>query len=116
MFIPGQPFEVTAAPGERLFFATMFVQSNDLFLAPQPQGIALFDETQKPVSGDVTGDVSLWDAGTEVNEAPGVGSNQAPRQSGPTTGPAEHGVVGVINDGHSYPPVNEVIQVTALAR
>ncbi|HZF36896.1 MAG TPA: spondin domain-containing protein, partial [Candidatus Angelobacter sp.] len=50
LFVPGQAFEVTARPGERLVFATMFVQSNDLFLAPGPRGIALFDAAKKPVS------------------------------------------------------------------
>jgi hypothetical protein len=39
---PGQAFEfkVAAKPGERLTFATMFVQSNDLFYAPREDGIA----------------------------------------------------------------------------
>ena len=30
--------------------------------------------------------VALWDAGTEKNEVPGVGPNQAPRQAAPNTG------------------------------
>ncbi len=38
MFIPGRSFSFTARPGDRLQFATMFVQSNDLFFAPRDGG------------------------------------------------------------------------------
>ena len=30
--------------------------------------------------------VYLWDAGTEVDQTPGEGADQAPRQAGPNTG------------------------------
>ena len=70
---PGGAYEVTfsAAPGSRLSFATMFVPSNDLFFAPDEAGIALFDGANLPIAGDVTSQVMLWDAGTEVNQEPG---------------------------------------------
>ena len=43
-------FEVTASPETPyLSFATMLVQSNDLFLAPVENGIALFDEDGKAI-------------------------------------------------------------------
>lgn len=116
LFVPGQPFEVNAKPGDRLLFATMFVQSNDLFFAPDPKGIDLFDAAMMPVSEDVTKSVMLWDAGTEVNEAPGAGPNQAPRQAAADTGPAENGSVRPIDDGFTYPAVGEVIQVTVTAK
>jgi len=45
----------------------------------------------------------LWDAGTEVNQAPGFGSEQAPRQGGADTGTAENGVVQAVADGFTYP-------------
>jgi hypothetical protein len=114
---PGQAFEfkLTAKPGERLTFAAMFVQSNDLFYAPRQDGIALFDASGKPISGNVTAQILLWDAGTEVNEEPGLGPNQAPLQAAPNTGPAEHGVVRPITevkDGFHYPTVPEVLRVT----
>lgn len=111
MFVPGQTFNVTARPGERLVFGTMFVQSNDLFFAPDPAGLALFDASKRPVAGDRTAEVRLWDAGTEVNEQPGAGSNQAPRQAAPNTGPAEDGVARMVSDGFVYPAVDEVISV-----
>ena len=90
----------------------MFVQSNDLFYAPGPEGIALWDEAGNPVSGDVTDRLMLWDAGTEVNEEPGEGANQAPRQGGANTGMDEGGVVQPVNDGFTYPAVMDVIRLT----
>jgi hypothetical protein len=115
MFIPGQTFEVMARPGERLVFSTMFVQSNDLFFAPDPAGLPLFDASRRPLAGDRTADVRLWDAGTEINEQPGAGPNQAPRQSAPDTGPAENGTARTVDDGFTYPPVDQVINVTIAA-
>ena len=114
---PGQAFEfkITAKPGERLSIATMFAQSNDLFYAPREDGIALFDASGNPIRGDITSQILLWDAGTEVNEEPGLGPNQAALQAGPNTGPAEHGVVRPITevkDGFHYPTVPEVLRVT----
>ncbi|RMG30786.1 MAG: hypothetical protein D6732_15745, partial [Methanobacteriota archaeon] len=110
---PGTAYEFTfeATEGEMLSFATMFVQSNDLFYAPNGQGIELFQNGQA-ISGDVTSQIMLWDAGTEVNEMPGFGFNQAPRQTAPNTGSDENGVVQIVNDGFSYPAVDEVIKVT----
>lgn len=110
---PGESysFEVTASPGQRLSFATMFVQSNDAFFAPNDNGIDLFTG-RSPVSGDVTDQFRLWDAGTEVNEYPGVGIYQAPRQPGPNSGMTESVVVQEINDGFSYPDVDSFIRVT----
>lgn len=113
MFAPGLPLAIKAEPGDRLVFATMFVQSNDKFLAPDPEGIELFDG-DKPKSGDLTAAITLWDAGTEKDEAPGVGRNQAPRQSGPNTGPDEAGIVRPADDGFTYPDVADVIQLTVL--
>jgi len=112
---PGDAYEfaVSAPEGARLSFATMFIQSNDLFYAPSPEGIPLYDDG--PVGGSVTDGVALWDAGTEANEPPGEGPNQAPRQSGPDTGEEEMGTVrrvGEVDDGFDYPDVAEVIEVT----
>ena len=65
------------------------------------------------MSGDITSQYILWDAGTEVNEEPGFGPNQAPRQSAPNTGVDENGVVTPVNDGkYVYPKVSDVIKVT----
>ena len=90
----------------------MFVPSNDLFFAFGEDGIALFDETGVPVSGDVTSQVALWDAGTEVNQQPGAGLDQPERQEVADTGEDEDGVVAQVNDRFTYPDVAAVIRVT----
>jgi hypothetical protein len=115
-------FTVEAGPGDRFSLFSMFVQSNDYFYGFAPAGIALFDDGG-PVSGDVTGRLMLYDAGTEVDEEPGVGPTQKPRQ-GPTAtdvGEEEGGVVtevvgpgadGGSDDGFAYPPTAQTIRVT----
>jgi hypothetical protein len=107
-----ETFTVTAEPGDRLHFTVMFAQSNDAFLAPRASGIELFDREGRPFSGDATSAVVLWDAGTEVNQPPGAGPDQAPRQGAPNTGADENGVVRVVADGFRYPAVADVIRVT----
>jgi hypothetical protein len=114
--LPGDAYQFTfqARPGERLTLATMFGQSNDVFYAPDDQGIPLF-VNGKPIEGDITSRLSLWDAGTEVNEEPGFGPNQAPRQPAPSTGVAERAPVrraADVKDGFVYPPVDQVLRVT----
>lgn len=72
---PGDAYEITftAAPavtpgsGACFSFATMFIQSNDLFYAFSPEGLALFDANGTPCTGDVTSELRLYDAGTEIN-------------------------------------------------
>jgi hypothetical protein len=88
----------------------MFVQSNDLFYAPDGGGIALFNEEGVPLDGDITELISLWDAGTEVNQAPGEGADQAPRQSGPNSGDDEMGAIRLVDNGFTYP--ENVLRVT----
>ena len=97
---PGDSYEftVTAMPGMKLFMTQMFGQSNDWFYAPGPNGIALFDAKGAAVSGDITDQLYLWDAGTEKDEEIGIGPNQGPRQKGTNTGEDEHGVVHRVND------------------
>lgn len=98
-FGPGGPilagqsttFTITASPGDRLFLASMFVQSNDLFFA-NDDGIRLF-HGNRAISGDVTDHVELWDAGTEVNEPLGLGGYQPLAGAGPNVGTDEGGVI-----------------------
>jgi hypothetical protein len=101
-------FEFEAEPGDKLSFASMLGQSNDLFLAGD---IDLF-QNGIPVSGDITGEINLFDAMTEVNEFPGAGNFQAPRQSGPNTGETENGTIGVVNDGFTYPMIMDMLKVS----
>lgn len=112
---PGMMYEFTimAMPGDRFSFATMFAESNDLFYAPE-QSIPLF-RNGEPIRGDVTSMVGLWDAGTEVNQEPGVGPAQPHRQPRLGYGPAESETVrpiSVVTDGFTYPRTNQVMRVT----
>jgi len=95
----------------KLQLAMMFGQSNDLFYAPD-EGIALFDAKGQTVSGDLTSKFILWDAGTEVNQEPGIGPDQAPRQKAANTGQDEHGIVRPVEDGFKYPATSDVLRIT----
>ena len=116
--LPGKAYEFSfpAAPGQRLTLAMMFGQSNDLFYAPGADAIALFDAKGNALRVDVTSKLELWDAGTEVNEEPGLGPNQAPRQAAPNTGPAERGTVRLVSDRFTYPKTGDVLRVTITPR
>ena len=85
-------FTITAVPGDHLSFASMFVQSNDWFFGLD--SLPLFDAVGNPRSGNISGYVTLYDAGTEVDEALGYGAHQAPRQAGPNSGASQGSVIG----------------------
>jgi len=76
---PGHSFTIKfhAGKSHKLSFATMYGASNDLFYGPSDAGINLFDSNGMPTTGDITGLISLWDAGTEVNHAPASGEDGA---------------------------------------
>jgi len=127
--VPGAPpiapggafeFEVDVSPGHRLSFASMFVPSNDVFVSTDEAGIELWPEDGDPVEGDVTDAAALFDAGTEPNaEPPGAGPDQAPAQDSPDQGADEDGVVrrlSEVDDGHEYPAVGDVVQVSVTPR
>lgn len=110
--LPGGAYEFTfaAQEGQKLNFIAMYGQSNDLFYAPE-KAIDLFVKGEA-LSGDITDKLVLWDAGTEVNQAPGIGDNQAPRQKAANTGADENEVVRIVKDGFSYPNTKDVLKVT----
>jgi hypothetical protein len=66
------------------------------------------------VNGDITSQLSMWDAGTELNQEPGIGSDQGPRQKASNTGKAENGVVHKVQDSKSYSKPSEVMRVTII--
>ena len=116
MLQPGQHFEFSlrAHRGERLSFAMMLAQSNDAVVATPPSGLELFDALGRPVSGDVTSRTTLWDAGTEVNEDPGVGRNQGLRQGAPHAGDPERRPVRPLGDaefGQLWPAADRIVRV-----
>lgn len=119
---PGDRYEVTftAGVGQRLSFANMFGASNDWFFAAAPEGIALYNNGE-PVNGDVTSQVHLYNAGTEVDQEPGVGPDTGPKQSAPDQGAADPNNTvreitspTILSDGSSFnvPAVDQMIRVT----
>jgi hypothetical protein len=119
---PGEMYSITftAGKGQAVSFATMLGESNDWFFGPGPEGLMLYDERGAPISGDVTRYIKLWDAGTEFDQEPAVGSTTGPRQPAPNTGPVdpEAGVRELrspvaLNTGASFalPPLTSMIKV-----
>ena len=111
-------FTVDAAPGDHLVFATMFGMSNDWFFGTPGGGIALFDSAGTPVSGDVTDQVSIYDAGTELDEELTIGPDTGPQQGTPDTGPADpvKQVREVTSDRYSRPASAHVrVTITPMA-
>jgi hypothetical protein len=112
--VPGQHFQffVVAEAGQKLHFASMFGQSNDWFYGT-PSGIALFDAGGKPLGGNATAQIKLFDAGTEADEELGIGPSQGPRQPHPRFGPpdAKPGVTLATSDSR-FIDVTKVMRVT----
>jgi hypothetical protein len=85
---PGDAYELTVQglPGDHISFVTMFGWSNDWFFATGPDGIPLFDARGMATEGEVTTYISLYDAGTELDQEPAIGPDTGPQQSGPNVG------------------------------
>jgi hypothetical protein len=111
--MPGQKyeFEISAQPGQFLSTAWMFGQSNDLFYS-NDRPIALFSSRGTPRSAELTAALSLWDAGTEANEEPGLGPNQGPRQATPDAGVTEAQGIARVRDRYTYPEIGAVLRIT----
>ncbi|MHB1096511.1 MAG: spondin domain-containing protein [Gemmatimonadaceae bacterium] len=108
-------FTVDARPGDRLSLASMIGQSNDGLIATGPEGIALFDANSRPLTGNITAQLSLWDTGTEVNEEPGLGRNQGVRQGAAHAGDPERRPIRAMADaefGARWPAVGKMVRVT----
>ncbi|MEM9456614.1 MAG: spondin domain-containing protein [Myxococcota bacterium] len=102
--LPGDSyrFTVTAEPMTRLSLGLMVVGSNDLFIAPNPEGLSLFGGGGQPLAArDVSESLRVWDAGTEQDQAPGQGPFQALHGGSPDLGPAEPPVPSVIRPHQS---------------
>ena len=64
----------------------MFGMSNDWFFGTDAGGIPLFDAGGAPIDGDVTSQVGIYDAGTELDEELAIGPNTGPQQPAADTG------------------------------
>ena len=105
-------FEITGDPGDKLTFAAMLHQSNDLFYGPKTGGIDLFGADGKPISGDVTAQIGLLDSGTEVDQDPKFGPDGGVNEKSLNSGPSESDPVGPAGGEFPYPPVEKVLKVT----
>ena len=70
----------------------MYGLSNDGFYATGEGGFDLYSGGS-PVIGDITSEITLWDAGTQVNQMPGPGN--------PHSGADENGVVRTMMDANA---------------
>ncbi len=110
-------FTFNAKPGEKLQIESMFVQSNDWFYAFRNGGLQLFVGTT-PISGNVTSELLLYDAGTEADEPAGMGTTQKPDQApmGMNIGPDDPiNLVKIATEKHPsfvIPPTSSVIKIT----
>ena len=117
---PGKTYKFTVDAGrkQKLFFATMLAATNDLFFAPSGDGIPLYLDNGTPITADVTSQVYLWDAGTELNEEPFLGPNTVTKQAAPNTGPVDTNTsvrkIGDVTEGFvfTYPAVSSMLKVT----
>jgi hypothetical protein len=117
---PGKTYKFTVDAGrkQKLFFATMLAATNDLFFAPSGDGIPLYLDNGTPITADVTSQVYLWDAGTELNEEPFLGPNTVTKQAAPNTGPVDTNTnvrkIGDVTEGFifAYPAVSSMLKVT----
>lgn len=110
LILPGQSSTITfsAAKGEAISFAAMYGASNDLFFAPDNPGIFVYDQDGKPIEGDVSEQVKLWDNGTRVNQLPGSGVNH------PGTAESKNisEVIGTDAQGNVYLSASKLIKAT----
>lgn len=102
-------FNVQAAPGDRLSLVGMVVPSHNTIWSTPVGGVLLSGQATQPA-------ITLWDVGTEVNEAPpGLSANQAPLQTYPDQGLRAHHPVKPTSEvpfGASYPAANMIVQVS----
>jgi len=107
--LPGHSFQFSfhAGPSHKLSFATMYGFSNDGFYAPDTTGISLYDGSGMPLTGDVTSQIMLWDAGTQGNQMPGMDN---PHDGGATEDPVQ--LMSAVGDGYDYGMVDTNLKVT----
>lgn len=93
--MPGSSVQFTVRPSAgatHLTIASMIGRTNDAFIAAR--NVSLVDGRGRVLSAAaleaaLNGALGVYDAGTEANQAPGVGENIAPLQAAPNTGPAD---------------------------
>jgi hypothetical protein len=110
----GQSFEFPfdARPGERLSLVTGFSASDDWFIAPAPEGMALFNGNL-PRWGEITTEFHLFDLGTEGDQELDVGPSVGTQQTAPNTGSADNNkMVREVGRDRYDVPITQHIRVT----
>jgi hypothetical protein len=113
--LPGNTYRIVFNVQDKaavLSLVLQFLPSNDIIVGSNSDGIPLFNADGTPRAGDITADFQLLDAGTEANQAPGDGADQAILQMESNQGAAEAGVVRPVDDGFSYPSVSDSLTIT----
>jgi len=93
---PGEmvEFTFTAEPTDQLSFFTGLARANDVFVGTGRQGVNLFTNQGLPADErDVSGNLRLFEVGSEYTQAPGQGPHQAATQPAANTGMDEAGQV-----------------------
>ncbi len=112
---PGASAYTTAdiAADQRFSVLFMYGQSNDVIIAGL--GLAAFDPERAALDVDLASSFHFYDLGTELNQEPGVGADQAPRQSAPGEGAAEdvpvEQIIGTDDEGYTYPESAELLSL-----
>jgi len=105
---------VPAILGSTFHLASMYGWSNDRFFGTPAAGTSLFTSAG-PLATSAANFIWLWDAGTAMDEPPGLGPNQARNRGGvprnPAVWPDESNVVKEAyagdNDGFVYQPTSD---------
>lgn len=102
-----------------LDLASMVVPSNDTFWSTGPMGVDLYDaggnlRDLDELNTAINEAIGAYDAGTEANQAGGMGPDMAPHQAGPDTGAAEgDGTVRpAVANGWPAPAARMVLEAT----
>jgi len=109
---PGQSytFQISATSGDYFSMASKLMETNDWYVGTQI--IPLF-QNNKPLTGIITNNFKVYDAGTEIDEYPQLGPNQAPRQPGNNEGPSEDAMLDKeVDESFKIPEISDMIKVT----
>jgi hypothetical protein len=110
-FLHNEDFTITGEPGDHLHLAVIFAHADDVLDTPREAGIDLFTADGRPVSGEMTASLVLWNAGTDVNEAPSIDVHQASRPTAQNKGDPEQCPVALANHRLGYPRVASVLRL-----
>lgn len=104
--------ELTASADDRFSVLAADLQRNDDLIGLADGTLALFDAFGQPLEGDLTAELVRWDAGTEVDEPPGLGAAQGLRQVTPGHGYAQDGLLRRRGPDEADVPLDRILRLT----